>query len=240
MNQAIIFAGGTGQRMSNKGLPKQFLEVHGKPIIIHTLEYFQQHNQIDAIILVCLSDWKDYTVKLLKRYNITKVVSIVDGGSTGQESIYHGLTEAQAQGSLEDIVLLHDGVRPLINSELISNCIESVKQHGNAITVAPAQETIFVKSEAEHQVGEILDRKNCVVAKAPQCFYLGDILSAHQKAVAENKFDFIDSATMMQYYGYTLSTVEGPSDNIKITTPIDLYTFKALLEGRENMQIIGL
>ena len=135
MNQAIIFAGGTGQRMSTKGLPKQFLEVNGKPILIHTLEYFQQHDQIDQIILVCLSDWKDYTAKLLKQHAITKVVSIVDGGSTGQGSIYHGLQEAFTKGSRDDIVLLHDGVRPLINEELISNCIRMLEAEGNAITV---------------------------------------------------------------------------------------------------------
>lgn len=240
MNQAVIFAGGTGQRMSNKGLPKQFLEINNKPILIHTLEYFQWHEQIDQVILVCLADWKNYTFNLLNQYNITKVISIVDGGSTGQESIYYGLQEALKYGSIRDIVLLHDGVRPLITAELISSCISMVKEKGNAITVSPAKETIFIKGQSENQVGEILSRQDCVVAQAPQCFFLGDILEAHNKAIATNKLDFIDSATMMQYYGFSLFTVNGPLDNIKITTPIDLYTFKALLESRENMQIIGL
>lgn len=240
MNQAIIFAGGTGQRMSNKGLPKQFLKINNKPILIHTLEYFQKHEEIDQIILVSLPDWKEYTLTLLEQYNITKVLAIVDGGSTGQESIYHGLQRAIEEGNPTDIVLLHDGVRPLINNQLITDCIESVKEKGSAITVAPAHETIFIKSKYTDQVGDILDRNHCLVAKAPQCFYLGDILSAHKQAAAENKDYFIDSATMMQHYGHPLFTVEGPIDNIKITTPIDLYTFKALLEARENMQIMGM
>lgn len=240
MNIAVIFAGGTGQRMNTASKPKQFLELHGKPIIIYTLEYFQKHSQIDGIVVVCLESWIDYCENLLKKYQIDKVLKIVPGGNSGQESIFNGLEAAhQISDNEQDIVLIHDGVRPLINEALITNCIASVKKHGNAITVSPAIETILLKTE-DGDIGNILKRSECEMAKAPQCFYLNDIYSCHLKAKAAGKDDFIDSASLMQYYGYKLNAVEGPLENIKITTPADFYTFRAIMDARENLQILGL
>ena len=146
MNIAIIFAGGSGQRMNTASLPKQFLEVHGKPVLIYTLENFQNHPEIDAIVLVCLESWIDYAKKLLKKFGIDKAVAVVPGGATGQESIERGVAEAAAHYGEDSIVLIHDGVRPLISKALIDDCIRGVKEHGSAITVAPAIETIFLKS----------------------------------------------------------------------------------------------
>lgn len=240
MNIAVIFAGGTGQRMNTASKPKQFLELHGKPIIIYTLEYFQKHSQIDGIVVVCLESWIDYCENLLKKYQIDKVLKIVPGGNSGQESIFNGLEAAhQISVNEQDIVLIHDGVRPLINEALITNCIASVKKHGNAITVSPAIETILLKTE-DGVIGNILKRSECEMAKAPQCFYLNDIYSCHLKAKAAGKDDFIDSASLMQYYGYKLNAVEGPLENIKITTPADFYIFRAIMDARENLQILGL
>jgi 2-C-methyl-D-erythritol 4-phosphate cytidylyltransferase len=240
MNIAVIFAGGTGQRMNTASKPKQFLELHGKPIIIYTLEYFQKHSQIDGIVVVCLESWIDYCENLLKKYQIDKVLKIVPGGNSGQESIFNGLEAAhQISDNEQDIVLIHDGVRPLINEALITNCIASVKKHGNAITVSPAIETILLKTE-DGDIGNILKRSECEMAKAPQCFYLNDIYSCHLKAKAAGKDDFIDSASLMQYYGYKLNAVEGPLENIKITTPADFYIFRAIMDARENLQILGL
>lgn len=240
MNIAVIFAGGTGQRMNTASKPKQFLELHGKPIIIYTLEYFQKHSQIDGIVVVCLESWIDYCENLLKKYQIDKVLKIVPGGNSGQESIFNGLEEAhQISDNEHDIVLIHDGVRPLINEALITNCIASVKKHGNAITVSPAIETILLKTE-DGDIGNILKRSECEMAKAPQCFYLNDIYGCHLKAKAAGKDDFIDSASLMQYYGYKLNAVEGPLENIKITTPADFYIFRAIMDARENLQILGL
>lgn len=240
MNIAVIFAGGTGQRMNTASKPKQFLELHGKPIIIYTLEYFQKHSQIDGIVVVCLESWIDYCENLLKKYQIDKVLKIVPGGNSGQESIFNGLEAAhQISVNEQDIVLIHDGVRPLINEALITNCIASVKKHGNAITVSPAIETILLKTE-DGDIGNILKRSECEMAKALQCFYLNDIYSCHLKAKAAGKDDFIDSASLMQYYGYKLNAVEGPLENIKITTPADFYIFRAIMDARENLQILGL
>lgn len=239
MNIAIIFAGGTGKRMNTKSLPKQFLEVHGKPVIIYTLEQFENHPDIDRIVLVCLKSWIDYAKKLLMKFRITKVFEIVPGGATGQESIFHGLEATHYYSKdKKDIVLIHDGVRPIIDQETISKCLSCVQKNGNAITTTPAIETIFVNSK-DGQVGEIFNRSKCAMARAPQCFYLQDIYDAHIKAQKENRDDFIDSAMLMQHYGAKLYMVDGPVENIKITTPTDFYLFRALLDAKENLQIVG-
>lgn len=239
MNIAIIFAGGTGTRMNTKSVPKQFLELHGKPVLIYTLEHFDRHPEIDQIVLVCLESWIDYAKRILKKFQITKVTKIVPGGKTGQESIWNGIAVAHEISTDEnDMVLIHDGVRPLIDADTITRCLLCVKEHGNAITTTPAIETIFVNGQ-NGQVGEIFNRSKCAMARAPQCFYLKDIYAAHRRAQAEGKTDFIDSAMLMQYYGASLHMVNGPVENIKITTPTDFYLFRALLDAKENMQIVG-
>ncbi|MGN8833601.1 IspD/TarI family cytidylyltransferase [Selenomonas montiformis] len=240
MNIAVIFAGGTGKRMNTRAKPKQFLEMHGKPVLIYTLQHFEDHDGIDGMVLVCLESWMDYAKKLIQDYHITKVLDVVPGGSTGQQSIFHGVRCAYEQSASDkDIVLVHDGVRPMIDSETISACLASVRKHGSAITTTPAIETIFVDSEGE-KVGKIFNRSQCAMARAPQCFYLADLYEAHLKAQKEGKLDFIDSAMLMQHYGTELYTVQGPVENIKITTPTDFYLFRALLDAQENMQIVGI
>lgn len=240
MNVAIIFAGGTGKRMNTRSKPKQFLEMHGKPVLIYTLENFQNHPLIDHIVVVCLESWIGYAADLLKKFGMTKVVKIIPGGETGQESIYYGIKATKELYGDNNVVLIHDGVRPLINEETITDCIRVVEQCGNAITVSPAIETIFLKDTDTAHVGQILERSRCEMAKAPQCFSLGDIYKAHRKAFEEGKRDFIDSASLMQHYGAKLYTVEGPSENIKITTPSDFYIFRAIMDAKEDLQILGL
>lgn len=240
MNNAIIFAGGTGKRMNTRAKPKQFLEMHGKPVLIYTLQHFEEHSEIDNIVLVCLEGWIDYAKKLIKEFHIKKVIDIVPGGATGQESIFNGVACAYRNSNDDnDIVLVHDGVRPLIDGDTITECLCSVRKYGSAITTTPAIETIFVDSDGD-KVGKIFNRSQCAMARAPQCFYLIDLYKAHIKAQKERKFDFIDSAMLMQYYGMELHTVNGPIENIKITTPTDFYLFRALLDAQENMQIVGL
>lgn len=238
MNNVLIFAGGSGTRMNSRGRPKQFLQFYGKELIIHTLENFQNHPEVDGIVIVCIEDWISYLEKLLKKYQIDKVRTVVPGGSTGQESIYNGLCAIKEFAPDDSIVLVHDGVRPFVNDELISNCIQSVKEHGSAITVTPAIETITTIQDGK--ITSITDRSKCFLAKAPQCFILKDLFNAHNKARAEGNTNLIDSASLMKYYGYELYTVLGNFDNIKITTPADFYTFKALYEVREQQQIFGL
>ncbi len=238
MNCALIFAGGTGQRMNTKTRPKQFLELHGKPIIIYTIEVFENHPDIDAIVVVCLKDWIPFLEKKLEHYDIDKVVAVVEGGNTGQESIRHGLDALAKHIGTDSNVLVHDGVRPLISAETISSCIESVNNRGSAITVTPAIETIV--QEEDGKVVNVIDRQACRLAKAPQCFNLGELLSAHLRAEEDGLDDFIDSASLMRHYGHTLYTVEGSPENIKITTPSDFYIFRAFVDAQENSQIFGL
>lgn len=239
MISVVIFAGGTGSRMKTSTKPKQFLELHGKPIIIHTLEHFEQHPNIDRIVVVCIKEWIDYLEKLLIRFQINKVVEIVAGGCTGQMSIFNGLQALKKHSNSDnDIVLIHDGVRPLINHSTISNNIECVKTNGTAITVKPVIETV-IQVDAQNNITDVVDRSSCQTAVAPQGFYLDEIYQNHLKAQAENLFDFTDSATLMRYYGSRLSTVMGDPENIKITTPSDFYIFRAIYELRENAQILG-
>ena len=239
MTNTLIFAGGSGTRMNSKSRPKQFLQFYGKELIIHTLENFQNHSEIDGIVIVCIEDWIPYLNKLLEKYGIDKVKAIVSGGVTGQESIFKGLKAIKTFDKDEkSIVLIHDGVRPFINEDVISSCIKSVKEKGSAITVVPATETIITSEDGK--ISSITDRSKCCLARAPQCFYLDDILDAHNKAIKDGNLNIIDSASLMKFYGHELYTVQGNADNIKITTPADFYTFKALYEVRENQQIFGL
>ncbi|MBE5775006.1 MAG: 2-C-methyl-D-erythritol 4-phosphate cytidylyltransferase [Clostridiales bacterium] len=238
-NIAIIFAGGAGKRMNAKSMPKQFLELHGKPILIYTLEEFQRNKSIDGIIIVMLSSHIDYTRSLVEKYKISKVADIVAGGETCQESIFKGIKRTHELYPENSTVLIHDGVRPLVDQNTIDNCIECVRIHGNAITVSPATETITRKGESG-TIEEIIERSACQLAKAPQCFGLGDIYRAHLKSQADGLRDFIDSASLMKHYGVELYTVTGTPENIKITTPGDFYIFRAIVDAKENSQIWGL
>ena len=241
MNIALIFAGGTGQRMNSRTKPKQFLELNGKPILIHTIEHFDDHPQIDGIAVVCLKDWIPYLEDLADRFRIRKLRWIAEGGATGQESIRNGLYMLEQDEAVPDdaIVLIHDGVRPLINEDLITRSIAAARERGNAITVTPATETV-IRADGQREVTDILDRSVCMLARAPQTFVLRDILSAHHRAVEENYTEAIDSAMLMSHYGVRLHIVEGPAENIKITTPADFYIFRAITEAKENSQIWGI
>ena len=237
-NIALIFAGGSGQRMNSGATPKQFLKLDGKEIIIHTIEKFENHKEIDAIVVVCIESWIGYLEKALQKCKIEKVVKIVPGGDSGQGSIYNGL-QAINEIEKESYVLVHDGVRPLITPDLISENIKVAKEKGSSISSSPAIETI-VYADKNNNIDSITDRSKCLYAKAPQTFKFKELWSAHNKAKEENLDGFIDSASMMKHYGHQLSIVICSPENIKITTPGDYYVFKALYEARENSQIFGI
>ena len=228
-NIAIILAGGKGTRMNAESCPKQFIEVKGKPIIIYTLEWFENHPEIDGIIVVCLESWISYLQNKVAEYGISKVFDIVPGGQTGQESIYHGLLSVEKMESRTDsLVLIHDGVRPMIDGKTISDNIRIARNQGNCITCVPAPETIIVNRN--NVILDIPNRNEVLIAKAPQTFFFKDILLAHRRSIVEKKQGFIDSCTMMHYYGYELHTLAGPNNNIKITTMMDLEVFKSIIE----------
>lgn len=241
MNLGVIFAGGCGTRMNTKSKPKQFLDLNGKPIIIYTIELFDNHPQIDGVVVVCIESWIPYLKKMIRKFEITKVVRIVPGGNSGQESIYNGLCAAEEftneKNEQNSIVLIHDGVRPLITEQTITDNIAKVKECGSCITTVPAIETVIVDNH--DGTLNIPKRSDCLMARAPQSFYLKDILEAHRRSQTEGKTEFIDSCSLMSHYGYKLGLVQGPMENIKITTPTDYFVLRAMVEVHENQQIFG-
>jgi 2-C-methyl-D-erythritol 4-phosphate cytidylyltransferase len=242
MNIAIIFAGGTGKRMKTNGTPKQFLEIDEVPIIIHTLNIFENAKSIDAIVIACISSHIEYLRKIVKKFEISKVKLIVKGGKTGQESIINGLKAAEKikEGD-KDIVLIHDGVRPIIDEKLIDSNIENVKKYGTSISCLKQRETTAI-SVCHDKIEKITDRENTYVARAPQTFYLKDILDAEEKSMKNNDLNCIDSCSVMMKYGkYKQPHItECLNDNIKITTPEDYYIAQALLKQRKNKEVWGI
>lgn len=238
MVTALIFAGGTGQRMNTKSKPKQFLELYGKPIIIYTIEHFEYHDEVDNIVVVCLEDWIEELEFLLKRYGIKKVKKIISGGETGHDSIYLGLCGMQNFATENDIVLIHDGVRPLINGELITKNIAMVKECGNAITTEAVRESV-VQCEDGETIANVPPRSEMYTAKAPQSFFYGRIFELYGQAQKEG-IKTIDSAHLCSIYGEKMHMVKSTRNNIKITEPTDYYIYRALYEAMEGQQIFGI
>lgn len=238
-NIAIIFAGGSGARMG-AGLPKQFIEVNGKPIIIHTLNIFEDHPDIDKIYIACKEDYIKKLEKFVQKNFITKVVKIVPGGATGQDSIYNALKAARDENPEDSIVLIHDGVRPCIEEKLITDVINCVKANGSAVTCTPLFETPIISHDGK-MVEEVPARDSFYTAQAPQSFYLGEVMEAHAKVRAENPAyeGIVDTCSLMRSVGKDVAIVKGNRGNIKVTTPEDLYTFRAMIEYRETEAVFG-
>ncbi len=233
MNIGVVFAGGVGKRMKTNGTPKQFLKINGVPIIIHTLKIFENAENIDSIVVSCVATHIDLLKGLVKEYNIHKVKEVVEGGKTGQESIINGLIAAKKIGNGEnDIVLIHDGVRPIIDEGLINRNIIDVKKYGTSISCAQQRETT-VLSETGETIDLITDRKTTYVARAPQAFYLKDILEAENLSIANNDYECIDSCSVMRKYGKYknphITICE--NSNLKITTPEDYFIAEALINN---------
>lgn len=229
MNIAIIFAGGVGERMG-AATPKQFLLVNSKPILIHTLEKFEKHTQIDKVYLVMLEEYILQTKGLLEQYGIKKVKSIVNGGETALDSIYNGLKKALEENSDNDTVLIHDGVRPIITEQTITNNIEGVKEHGNAITTTACFETILISKDG-NKVLDVPYRKEMFAAQAPQSFVLKDIVEMHEsiRQRDEKYGKLVDNCGLVRELGIEPHMVKGNRGNIKATTPEDVAMIEALI-----------
>lgn len=238
MIRTLIFAGGTGQRMNSRSKPKQFLEVHGKPIIIYTIEHFEYHPEIDDIVVVCLKEWIEELQGILKRYGITKVSLIVPGGETGHDSIYLGLEAMNKTSKSDDIILIHDGVRPLITEELITKNIRTAQECGNAITSESVRESV-VRSSDKRVIENMPPRDEMYIAKAPQTFRYAEIYELYLRA-RKDGIKTVDSAYLCNIYNVRMSLVESTPNNLKITAPADYYIFRALYEAIESQQIYGL
>ena len=236
MNIAIIFAGGVGSRLKVDA-PKQFLDIAGKPILIRTIEKFQSHKKINKIYVVVKKEYIDLTKRLVKNYCLNKVVKVMGGGPTGQDSIFEGLKTAYNENSKNSIVLIHDGVRPTITEKTINDNIESVKAFGSAITCKVCSETIIkFKGEQEMFLDHTIDRSTVLTAQAPQSFILEDIYDAHiaVRKINPDYIGIIDSCTLMQMTGKPIHLILGNPENMKITTQNDFFTASALIENNDK------
>lgn len=243
MNTALVLAAGVGQRMRNGGMPKQFLKLMGKPIVIYTLEKFEENKEIDKVVVVCHGSYTDYMQKLLQSYQITKASKVIVGGSDRQSSLQRGLAAiVEDGGNPEDIVVIHDGVRPLIEPSTIHENIRIAKQYGSAVTVHPVTETIVVTDSEEAGMGAFKKRADTYSMTAPQTFQLGKIMEAYQKAdsIGQAGMPLLDAAMVYARTGGEVHLVKEQGANIKITTPEDYYYLKAILELEENKFVFGL
>lgn len=243
MNYAIVLAAGVGQRMRNGGLPKQFLKLMGKPIIIYTLEKFEESREIDQVIVVCHGSYIDYMEELLRLYRIKKVTDIIVGGSDRQSSLRRGLnTIVENGGKPEDIVAVHDGVRPLVDLSTIQENIRVARQFGCAITVHPVTETVVVTGAEEAGMADFKKRSDTYSMTAPQTFQLGRLMEAYEKVdqSGEGEIPLLDAAMVYAKAGGEVHLVKQQGANIKITTPEDYFFLKAMLELEENKFVFGL
>lgn len=239
MNIALVFAGGTGQRMKNSAKPKQFLELYGKPIIIYTLEVFENNANIDKIVIPCVAGWEEYLAKLVDEFKITKVDKILTGGKDTQESKMKALNYLKEICKDDDIIMLHDAVRPLITEKMINDNLQSVKEFGNGIAAVPFTETGIISEDKEYTEKTII-RNTLYIAKAPQSFYFKDVYAAHLAGESMPYTITIDTCSLMTELGKRLHLVPCDTTNIKVTTPEDYYIFKALIDLRESQEIFGL
>lgn len=235
MNVAIIIAGGSGHRMG-QDLPKQFINVYDKPVLIYTLESFQKHPQIDAIEVVCIEGWSDIVWAYAKQFNITKLKWIVTGGKTSQESIRNGVYNLEGKCSDEDVIIIHDGIRPLVDAEVLSDVIVKCQQYGNAVTSLPYNEQIFVIDD-EISTVKYIPRETLRRVSTPQAYRYSKLNNAYKEAF-EKQIGIGPSSytnTMMVELGERLYFAAGSDKNIKLTTKDDLEMFKAYLKvERDN------
>jgi len=234
MNVALIIAGGSGKRMG-QDIPKQFIHVNNKPVIIYTLEAFENHPGIDAIEVVCIDGWHEILKAYAKQYGISKLKWIVNGGSTGQESIRNGVFNLEGELSEDDIVIVHDGIRPMVDKEVLSDVIVKCAKYGNAVTSLPYNEQIFVKTD-EFTTEKYIPRETLRRVQTPQAYKFG-LLSEKYHEAFEKQIGIFGSSytnTMMVDLGVKLYFAAGSEKNMKLTNKDDLEMFTALLKLRKD------
>ncbi len=234
MNVALILAAGSGRR-TGQDIPKQFINVYDKPVLIYTLEGFQRHPDIQKIEVVCLDGWHDILRAYAKQFGITKLAWIAPGGATGQESIRNGVQNLRDQCSEDDIVIIHDGIRPMIDEDVLSDVIVKCRTYGNGVTALPYNEQIFVASD-DISTTQYIPRDTLRRVQTPQAYRFADLVWAYDKAFREDIGIHGSSYTntMMVDLGKRLYFAAGSERNIKITTTDDLELFKALLKTKKD------
>ena len=233
-NIVLIIAGGVGARMG-QDIPKQFINVYDKPVIVYTLEAFQKHPSIDAIEVVCLDGWHDVLWAYAKQFGIAKLENIVSGGKNGQDSIRNGLYDiASRHNGSDDIVLVHDAIRPMVSNDIISDNIRVCRQYGNAITVVPCT-AAMLKTFDSLSTEEQVPRDNLKITQTPQAFFLQDIIAAHKEALEKGITNSVASCTMYIELGRKIYMYAGSEKNLKLTTAEDIEIFKALLNAKKDV-----
>ena len=231
-NIALIIAGGVGARM-HQDIPKQFIHVNDRPVIIYTLQAFQNHPNIDAIEVVCLDGWHDILRAYAKQFGISKLENIVSGGETGQDSIRNGLYDiAKRYHDDDDIVLIHDSIRPMVSQDVISDNIRVCRKYGNATTVIPCT-SVMLKTEDSLISDSQIPRDNLKITQTPQAFFLNELIGVHKEAVKKDLLPSIASCALYVEMGKKVYLSKGSEKNIKITTAEDIEIFSSLLKSNK-------
>ena len=231
-NIALLIAGGSGNRM-HQDIPKQFITVNERPVIVYTLEAFENHPAIDAIAVVCIQGWEQVLWAYAKQFNITKLKYIVPGGKNGQDSIRNGVFELEKHFDKDDIVLIHDAIRPMVSAEIISDNIRVAREFGNAITVIPCAEAMMQTEDGVVSVGSY-PRDRLKRTQTPQAFKIGDICDLHRRALEAGITNSVASCTLKIEMGEQVYFSAGSEKNIKLTTVEDIDIFKALLAAKRS------
>lgn len=229
MNIALIIAGGIGARM-NQSIPKQFMSINDKPIIIYTLEKFEKHPAIDEIAVVLLNGWENILLSYAKQFKITKLRHIAKGGASGQESIKNGILKLKEFYSDDDIVLIHDAIRPNVSEEIISDAIRVINEKGSAVSVIPCNEAMLVTNDDGVNSRQTYDRQKLKRTQTPQGATLKALKDLHDNAEKMGIKDSVATCTLMIEAGREIYFSIGSEKNIKITTMDDIDIFKALLK----------
>ena len=232
MNIALIIAGGSGARM-RQDIPKQFLTVNEKPVIVYTLEAFRNHPEIDSIAVVCLEGWEQVLWAYAKQFNISKLEYVIPGGDNGQSSIRNGVFELEKNSNPDDLVLIHDAIRPMVSADIISDNIRVAMKYGNAITVIPCAEAMLTTDNGEESTGSY-PRDSLKRTQTPQAFHIGDICDIHRRAIEKGILNSVASCTLMIEMGEKVFFSFGSEKNIKLTTVEDIDIFKALLVAKRS------
>lgn len=232
MNIGLIIAGGSGNRM-HQDIPKQFITVNERPVIVYTLEAFEKHPEIDAVAVVCIEGWEQVLWAYARQFNITKLRYIVPGGKNGQDSIRNGVYELEKHFDKDDIVLIHDAIRPMVGAEIISDNIRVAREYGNAIAVVPCAEAMMQTEDGVVSTGSY-PRDRLKRTQTPQAFHLGDICDLHRRALEAGITNSVASCTLKIEMGEQVYFSAGSEKNIKLTTVEDIDIFKALLAARRS------